>query len=153
MKLRCKKIVALIILQLVCIFVFAGCEDENVIERLKNRYGIDTQLLTNYEIICDISGDTFTGYALHYAVIQLKIEPKEFLQSYSDNKAGFSNSKNSEIENQIDGHTCMEIPIEYCPDWNDNYIWNSISELGSLDNLYTIYFPNDYKLVFFETGH
>lgn len=156
MKFRSPKIVLLLILQLVCIFVFAGCGSENVIDRLKNRYGVDTQLLSDYEIICDISGETFTGYAPHYAVIQLKTEPTEFLQSYSDkknNNAGFSNDKNLEIKNQIDGHSCMEIPNEYSPNWNDDYIWNSIGELGSLDNLYTIYFPNDYKLIFFETGH
>lgn len=153
MKSRLKKIIVFLVLQFVCIFAFTGCVNSTVIERLKNRYGVDTQLLTDYEIVCDIKGDTFTGRAPHYAVIQLKAEPTEFLQSYADKKEnidGFSKEKNIEIKNLIDADTCMEIPNEYYPNWNDDYIWNCI---GDLDKLYTLYFPNEYKLVFFETGH
>ena len=50
----------------------------------------------------------------------------------------------------IEGHTCMNIPDGYYPDWNQKYIW---SEVGGMDRLYTVYFPDEYKLIFFETGH
>ena len=156
MQSKAKRITVLLVLLSVCIFAFAGCDNTTVIERLNDRYGVDTQLLTDYEIVCDISGETFTGYAPHYAVIQLKSEPTAFLQSFSNKKEdadGFSCEKNEEIKNEIDVHSCMEIPTEYYPNWADDYIWYCSGEVGSLDNLYTIYFPNKYILVFFETGH
>lgn len=140
---------------LICVIAFAGCTRGTVIDRLKNMYNVDTRLLTNCEIVCDISGETFTGYAPHYAVIQFNAEPTEFLQSFDnvkENIKGFSSEKNEEIKNSIDAHSCMEIPTEYYPEWDDEYIWYYSYDVR-VSALYLIYFPNDYKLVVYEAGH
>ncbi|MDE7380353.1 MAG: YgdI/YgdR family lipoprotein [Clostridia bacterium] len=149
-----KSFIATLVL-IICVFAFAGCTKETVIDRLKNMYNVDTQLLTDYEIVCDISGKTFTGYAPHYAVIQLKTEPTAFLHSFDnvkENIEGFSSEKNEEIKNQIDAHTCMEIPTEYYPDWDDEYIWYCSGDVR-VSNLYVMYFLDSCKLVVFEAGH
>lgn len=149
MKSKIRKIIVLLALTIVCVFAFAGCLNDTVIDRLKNRYGVDTELLEDYEIVCDVSGETFTGYACHYAVMRFKAEPTAFLQSYTKDES-FSSEKNEEIKSSIDAHTCMEIPTEHYPDWDDDYIWR-----GSVgyDGICMIYFPKDFKLVIFEAGH
>ncbi len=150
------KILTLLALLLVCILAFGGCKSQNVIKRLKNRYNVDTQLLDGYKIVCDIEGETFGGRAPRYAAVALKSEPTAFLQSFTKfNSDGFSSQKNQELKNQIDAHSCLKIPQGSYPDWDADYYWIKIGEEydGNYDALYTIYFPDEYKLVFFETGH
>lgn len=148
MKLKIRNIIVLS-LTVVCVFAFAGCFNDTVIDRLKNRYYADTELLEDYEIVCDISGETFTGYATHYAVILFKAEPTAFLQSYIKDES-FVSEKNEEIKNAIDSHACIEIPAEYYPDWDEDYIWRGSA---GYDGMYMIYFPKNLKLIIFEAGH
>ncbi len=156
-----KKLPALISLILASLtaFLFGGCgilrscfASPNVLKMFKDYYNVDTDLLENYEIVCNVSCKTFTGRASRYVLITLEEEPTEFLQSFSgkDNAGGFSFDKNDEIKNTIDAHSDVIIPYEYYPDWDQKYIW---SEVGSSDKLYTVYFPDEYKLMFFDTGH
>lgn len=149
MKSRIRVIVAVLLLQLACVFAFSGCNGETVIDRLENRYGVDTKLLTGYEIVCDISGETFTGYAPHYAVILFEEEPTDFLNSYTKEES-FSPEKNQSIKDALDVHKCMEIPPEHYPNWDEDYIWRGSVEM---DGLCMIYFPNELKLIIFEAGH
>ena len=156
-----KKFPAGICLVLACLAIalFGGCgimkscfASLNVLKTIKNDYNVNTDLLENYEIVCDVIGETFTGRAPRYVMLVLEEEPTAFIQSFSDkdNNDGFSSEKNPEIKNMIEGHTCMNIPDGYYPDWNQKYIW---SEVGGMDRLYTVYFHDEYKLIFFETGH
>ena len=155
--MKVKKLLILLLILISCIFAFAGCGSSNAINSVK-RHNIDTKLLNDYEIVCDVKGETFTGRAPCYGVFSFKNEPTAFLQSFSTEKSdGFSSEKNEkleeEIENCIGGHTCMEIPEEYLPEWDDEYIWFVDDQVGRLDTLYMIYFPNVLRLVVFETGH
>lgn len=157
MKFRTPKIVFLFILQLVCIFAFTGCGNSHIIDSLK-RHSVDTDLLSDYEIVCDIKGETFTGRANSYGVLVFENEPTAFLQSFSVDKTdGFSSDKNKEFENLIDtSFTDLEIPNEYCPDWDEDYIWyvsGGFDKIYYADTLFMIYFPNDLKLIVCETGH
>lgn len=151
-----KNFLMLLLVLILHIFTLAGCGYSTVIDRLKG-YGVEVQLLTDYEIVCDVSGETFTGYAPHYAVIQLKAEPTEFLQSYAKKEfdRGFSSERNTELEDGMSLHNdcCLHIPNDYYPNWDEGYIWHCTGESYSCDSLYTIYFPAEFKLAFFETGH
>lgn len=153
MKSKFSKIIIVIIVSTL-FFALVGCKNETVTDRLKNNYGVDTQLLADYQIVCDIKGKTFTGVAPKYAVIQLGEEPTAFIQSYSKKEfdEGFSSDKNFDLKAKIEGHKncCLEIPEEYYPNWDEEYFWH---RKDGLDSLYTIYFPNEYKLIFYESGH
>lgn len=157
MKMRSKKIVVLLILQLVCIFAFTGCGSLRIIDSLK-RHSVDTNLLSDYKIVCDIKGETFTGRANSYGVLVFENEPTAFLQSFSTDKTdGFSSDKNKEFENLIDtSFSDLEIQNEYCPNWNAEYKWfvlGGFEQEYYSDTLFMIYFPNDLKLIVCETGH
>ncbi len=146
------KLLIVFALQFVCVFAFAGCSKTTVIERVNKRYGVHTELLKDYEIVCDISGETFTGYAPHYALIQLNKKPIEFFDSYAErgNVYVFSDERNEKMEEALAMYSDMKIPHCYYPDWNERYVWN---QRGGMDSLYTIYFSDEFKLIFFETGH
>jgi len=146
MKQKVKRIV-FFLLPLVC--VLAGCVRANTLKWLEVRYEIDINLLYDYEILCDVKGDTFTGRAPRYTVVGLTAEPTAFLQSFSDkeNTEFFSSEKNEELKQKIDMHSCLEIPQKYYPDWNADYRWADVGELS------VIYFPNEYRLVFYDAGH
>lgn len=165
MKSKIKRYIAFLVLQLVCIFAFAGCGQSHVLDSLKS-HNIDTKLLKDYEIVCDIKGETFTGRAQCYGVLVFKNEPAEFLQSFSTEKSdGFSSEKREELENRVDNYSSsLKIPDEYKPNWDDRYIWcigggfDKYDSSDPLDHFYSdslvmIYFPNYLKLVVFETGH
>lgn len=145
-----KSFISLILLQIMCVIVFVGCGKSTVITRLE-RYNINTKLLENYEIVCDIKGETFTGRAPSYAVITFQDEPVGFINSFSKgNTNGFSSEKNDDLKNLIDTYSSLEIPNDFYPNWEDDYKWLCVDEF---DGLYLIYFPNEFKLVIFEAGH
>lgn len=156
--MKSKNFLLFLALQSVCIFAFAGCGSSVVIGSLK-RYGIDTRLLNDYEIVYEIKGETFTGRAPSYGILSFENEPTDFLQSFTtDKSSGFSSEKNEKLENVIDEdlneeHSCMEVPVEYYPDWNGEYKWFVSGRLGDLDTLYLVYFTEDLKLLVYETGH
>ena len=130
--------------------IFAACGKSTVITRLE-RHNINTKLLENYEIVCDIIGETFTGRAPSYAVITFQDEPVGFINSFSKgNPNGFSSEKNDDLKNLIDTYSSLEIPNDCYPNWEDDYKWLCVDEF---DGLYLIYFPNEFKLVIFEAGH
>ena len=142
--------------------LFGGCgllkscfASSNVLEIFKEYYNVNTDLLENYEIVCNVSCKTFTGRASRYVVIVLEEEPTAFIQSFSDkdNNDGFSSEKNNEIKDTIDEHSDVVIQDGYYPDWNQQYIWSEIHSGVLSERLYTIYFPEEYKLIFFDTGH
>ena len=157
MKSRLNKILVFLILQLVCIFAFTACGSPHIMDSL-NRHNVDYQLWNDYEIVCDIKGETFTGRAHCYGVILFEDEPTAFLQSFSTDKSdGFSSEKNEKLEQKIDYHSSgLKIPNEYYPNWDDEYLWyvsGGFDKLYYLDTLFMIYFPHEFKLVIFETGH
>ena len=157
MKSRSKIIITILVLQLVCIFAFTGCRSSHAFENLE-RHNVDTQLLKDYKIVCDIKGETFTGRAHSYGVLVFENEPTAFLQSFSTDKSdGFSSVKNEKFENLIDtSFSPLEIPNEYCPNWDEDYIWyvdGGIDKMYFSDTLFMAYFPNNLKLVVCETGH
>lgn len=157
MKLIPKKTAVLVLLPLVCIFAFAGCGKPHVIDSLK-RHRIDTELLNENEMVCDIKGETFTGRAPSYGVLVFENEPTDFLQSFSTEKSdGFSSDKNEKFENLINSSfSDLKLPNEFCPDWNEKYIWfvlGGFEQENYSDTLFMIYFPDDLKLIVYETGH
>lgn len=157
MKSTFKKILIFLALQIVCVFAFSGCGGSAVIDSLK-RHGIDTKLLDGCEIVYEVKGETFTGRAPSYGILSFKSEPTAFLQSFQTDKSdGFSTEKNEELENAIvddlNSDTCLEILREYYPNWEGRYMWFVSGRLGDLDTLYLVYFPDDFKLMVFETGH
>lgn len=137
----------------VCVFAITGCAGSAVMDSL-DMHNIDTGLFTGYKIECDIKGETFTGRAACYGVIVFESQPTDFLQSFVTAKSdGFSSEKNKELEDVIDSFSCFEIPSRYYPDWEAEYMWFICGRLNGLDTLYLIYFPNNLRLVIFETGH
>lgn len=157
MKSKILKVSLFLVLQLVCLFAFVGCGSSTVIDSLK-RHNIDTKLLSNYELACDIKGETFTGRAPCYGVIIFDSEPAAFLQSFSTEKLdGFSSEKSELLENEIDAHySSLKIPKEYCPNWSEDYSWyvsGGIDQMYYADTLFMVYFPNAHKLIVLETGH
>ena len=162
MKLKSKIIMIFLVMQLVCIFALTGCGSStpHIFYSLE-RQNIDTQLLKDYEIVCDIKGETFTGIAPCYGVILFENEPTDFLQSFSTEKSeGFSSEKKVELEEKleyyIDMHSDLEVPSEYLPNWDEEYMWyvsGGFDKKFYSDTLFMVYFPNDYKLVIFEMGH
>lgn len=157
MKFRLRKIAVIVSLLFVCLFAFTGCGRSHMIDCLK-RHSVDTTLLSDYEIVCDIKGETFTGRANSYGVLLFENEPTAFLQSFSTEKSyGFSSDKNEEFEHLIDtSFSDLEIPSEYCPNWDEEYRWyvsGGFEKIYYADTLFMIYFPNDLKLIVCETGH
>ena len=155
--MKVKKLLVPLLILISCIFTFAGCECSNIFDCLK-RHNIDTTLLIDYKIVCDIKGETFTGRAHSYGVMVFENEPTAFLQSFSTDKSeGFSSDKNEKFENLINtSFSTLEIPNEYRPNWNKDYIWyvgGGIDQIYFSDTLFMIYFPNDLKLIVCETGH
>lgn len=139
------------------IATFAGCRSSYIIVSLK-RHNIDITLLNNYKIVYDIKGETFTGRADSYGVIVFENEPTAFLQSFSTDKSdGFASDKDEEFENLIDASfSDLKISNEYCPNWNEDYIWyvsGGFDKAYYADTLFMIYFPNVLKLIVCETGH
>lgn len=157
MKFRLRKIAVIVSLLFVCLFSFTGCRNSHIIDSLK-RHSIDTNLLNDYDIVCDLKGETFTGRANSYGVLVFENEPTNFLQSFSTGKSdGFSSDKNEEFEHLIDtSFSDLEIPSEYCPNWDEEYRWyvsGGFDKIYYADTLFMIYFPNDLKLFVCETGH
>ena len=66
---------------------------------------------------------------------------------------GFSSEKNTELKEKIDNdaNCCLTIPQEYSPNWESDYKW--FNDDGDTDGLTIIYFPNELRLVFYESGH
>lgn len=155
--MKAKQLLISLLVLISCIFTFAGCGSSTILDSLK-RHSIDIELLNNYEIVCDIKGETFTGRAHCYGIIVFENEPTAFLQSFSTEKSdGFSSEKNEVFETEVDAHSSsLEIPNEYCPNWDEEYIWyvsGGIDKMYFLDTLFMAYFPNAHKLIIFETGH
>ena len=152
-----KELASLIVLitALICTLILASCGGQSAFEEIKNRRNdIDFQLLPDYKIVCDIKGETFTGKAPSYSVLQLESEPTEFMQSFDKKDGnGFSFEKNTELEEKIDSHAncCLKIPQEHYPNWESDYKW--FNDDGLTDALTIIYFPNELRLVFYESGH
>ena len=155
-----KKLLTILVLSVLCVFAFAGCGNSGVRGRLKDR-GVDTKLWNDYQIVCDVKGETFAGRASCYAVVEFKSEPTDFLQSFETEKSeGFCPMQNDEIEAQFDAWlVALKIESKYYPDWDDEYLFLAYGgvdgELERLysDSLYMIYFPNSFRLMILETGH
>lgn len=154
-----KIIIALSVVVSAVVFAFGltACKSSAVLDNF-DRHNVDTRLLKDYKIVCDIKGETFTGRANSYGVLAFKSEPTAFLQSFSTDKSdGFSSEKNEEFEHRIDTYfSDLKIPSKYCPDWNEDYIWyvsGGFDKIYYLDTLFMIYFPNNLELVVCETGH
>ena len=152
-----KKLTGIIVLitDLICTLILASCGGQSAFEEIENsRNDIDFQLLPDYKIVCDIKGKTFTGKAPSYSVLQLESEPTEFMQSFGKKDGnGFSSEKNTELKEKIDNdaNCCLTIPQEYSPNWESDYKW--FNDDGDTDGLTIIYFPNELRLVFYESGH
>ena len=65
--MKARKLLVLLI-AISCIFAFAGCNNYTVMSRLK-MYGVDTELLSDGKVVCDVDGKTFTGRSTCYGVI------------------------------------------------------------------------------------
>lgn len=155
--MKVKKLLMPLFILIICIFTFAGCGSSHIFVSLK-RHNIDIALLNDYKIVYDIKGKTFTGRADSYGVMVFENEPTAFLQSFSTDKSdGFSSDKDEEFENLIDSSfSDLEISSEYCPNWNEDYIWyvsGGFDKTYYADTLFMIYFPNGLKLIVCETGH
>lgn len=155
--MKVKKLLISLMILISCIFTFTSCRSYAVLDCL-DRHNIDTTLLKDYKIVYDIKGETFTGRANSYGVLVFENEPTAFLQSFSTEKSdGFSSKKNEEYEHKIDtSFSDLEIPNEYCPDWDEDYIWyvsGGFDKVYYADTLFMIYFPNNLKLIVCETGH
>lgn len=149
--MKIRKIFVIMLIQVLALLALTGCGDETVIKRLDN-YGIDTSLLKEYRIVCDIKGDTFTGQASRYSVIDFDEKPTEFINSFNQKDSdGFSSDDNNELKTIIDTHSGVDVPKDCCPNWENEYLWWHLGKYT--DALYLVYFPNNNRLIVYETGH
>ena len=153
-----KEMLVLLLIVLSCIVAFAGCNKNAAVMNRLDMYGVDTQLLDDGKVVCDIVGETFTGRATCYGVISFNSEPTAFLQSFTTDKTGgFSVERNQKFEEKFEQHlSYLDVFDKFLPNWDDEYIWyvsGGINKTYFLDTLFLAYFPNTRQLVVLETGH
>lgn len=153
-------LIAAIFIMTLCPMIFMGtsCNDmakymlygyqitlEDVSEELLEDW--DVELPENSELIYAIENRGFTGDGERYYIIQFEEEPTELI---SDFTFGPDNDFESTVENDLgllERGAEQEIPTEYIPDWETDYLWKHIKDDAKLNYLYLLYYPESIKII------
>lgn len=130
-----------------CNFTFTSKQRtlEDVSERLLNDW--DVELPENSELIYAIENRGFTGDGERYYIIQFKEEPTELISDFTSEP---DNDFESTVENDLgllERGAEQEIPAEYMPDWETDYLWKYIKDDAKLDYLCLLYYPESIKII------
>lgn len=124
--------------------IFQKITIEDVAERLKNDWEIE--LPENSELIYTTKHLGFTGDGKRYYVVDFKEESVEFIENFNTERdEEFENHVKTWIE-EIILVTETEIPVEYKPDLEKEYLWQYIEKEKPKDDLYLLFYPDSLRL-------